>query len=173
MKNLLTEKEVTKLLSLYLQKLYYTSQLLHIADEPFDKFYDRGKQHFSEVREKGIYEPELIDDLLGKNPFKWKPKERQLILAWSRRIPREYTVLDFCEGGALLYEEERDIVYLVQGISDPLKTVWKKGHRVYTLLLPFNGKIVTDGLWQTGKKSKVPKPSKYAKENIVTTIPTA
>jgi len=99
------------------------------------------------VRDALWKHPELIDRCVTENPDDLSPEEREIIQRWRRFVAGTFTVFRHLKAHTIFIGKSQ--VYGVLGLYDPLSQVL--AHRplpvvVETVLLPFKGRIVYDGL---------------------------
>lgn len=102
------------------------------------------------IRNDLIKRIDLIDEFINFNPSNFSISELEIIKSWKNLVNDAFFVLNYTEKGAIFLEErDKDPkVYLVLALETPL---WEMipvppPARVKTVLLPFKGKIIYDGL---------------------------
>jgi hypothetical protein len=92
----------------------------------------------------------LIDDFIRENPAQLTAVELDIIHSWRQHcLVGDFYVERFLKKGAVLLGDDPDQVYLVSGLYDAIEDMFYEGDlpvRVQTVLLPFKGQIVYDGL---------------------------
>ncbi len=102
-----------------------------------------------------LYEnPKLIDTFISENPAQLTDAELTIVQSWKNFVSGDFYIERFLKKGAILiHTGESPHVYMVLGLMDSLKEIFGQYHRppirVKTVLLPFNGQIIYDGLCQT------------------------
>lgn len=102
------------------------------------------------IRNEMMKRINLIDEFVNSNPCKFTPEELEIIRSWKNRVKGVFFVVNYTEKGAVFLEEaeKNPKAYLVLALGTPL---WElipvqPPARVETVLLPFKGRIVYDGL---------------------------
>lgn len=125
--------------------------------------------------------PELIAAYVAENPERLPAKELEIIQKWKRFVPGTFQIFRFLKKHTIFIGEDSQ-VYGVLGLYDSLEEV-VYGRRppimVETVLLPFKGKIIYDGLMSGyniffggGIRSNLNEVYMAAKQNdrIITTL---
>jgi hypothetical protein len=101
------------------------------------------------VRDALYKKPSLIDEFVKENPEGFTEEELRIIQSWHKCIVGEFYIERYLAKHAILIKD--DTVYSVLGLFDPLESsVPRELLPVYvkTVLLPFKGRIIYDGLFQ-------------------------
>jgi len=97
-----------------------------------------------------VYEtPEIIDDFVRENPFSFSKDELDIVSGWKNSIADSFFIAQLTKKHAIFIHNED--VYAVLALAQPLQDIlWGAPLPVYvkTVLLPFKGKIIYDGLLQ-------------------------
>jgi hypothetical protein len=132
--------------------LAYAAQKLnprsHVKNrENFLKLSNEGKLN---IRNSLMRRIELIDEFVSANPCGFTPSELEIVKSWKNYVRGNFFLVDYRENGAVFLEEEDENpkAYLVLALGTPL---WElvpvpPPAKVETVLLPFKGRIVYDGL---------------------------
>jgi hypothetical protein len=125
--------------------------------------------------------PELIDAYVAENPDRLPAKELEIIQKWKRFLSGTFQIFRFLKKHTIFIGEDSQ-VYGVLGLYDSVEEV-VYGRRppimVETVLLPFKGKIIYDGLMSGyniffggGIRSNLNEVYMAAKQNerIITTL---
>jgi hypothetical protein len=102
-----------------------------------------------EVREALVKHRDLIDAFIKQNPYKLAPSELGIVKSWHDLVAGEFCVLRFLKKYTVfLTARKPTIAYGVVALSEPLEVVIKQElpYICKTVLLPFQGRIVYDGL---------------------------
>ena len=95
-----------------------------------------------------LYEnPEIIEDFMRENPFSFPKNELEIVSSWKNFIADSFFVVQMTKKYAIFMRN--DDVYAVLALAQPLQVVLGGAPLpayVKTVLLPFNGKIIYDGL---------------------------
>jgi hypothetical protein len=101
------------------------------------------------VRDALVEHLDLIDAFVEENPHKLEPDELGIVGSWKDLVAGDFYVLRFLKKyNVFLTAKEPTVAYGVLGLSDPLDEVIDQPLPFYckTVLLPFQGRIVYDGL---------------------------
>ncbi len=124
--------------------------------------------------------PELIDAYIQENPNGLSLEELSIIGKWKGVIAGKFYVFRYLKDHSIFIGESK--VYQVLGLHEPFDVVFHgRPLPIYieTILLPFKGKIIYDGLCQTynilfgrGIRSRLNEEYMAAKQNglIITTL---
>jgi hypothetical protein len=97
-----------------------------------------------------VYEnPKVIDDFVRENPFSFSQDELAIVSGWKNFIADSFFIAQLTKKHAIFIHDED--VYAVLALAQPLQDIlWGAPLPVYvkTVLLPFKGKIIYDGLLQ-------------------------
>ena len=102
-----------------------------------------------------IYEHiKLLDAFVDKNPAQLTEAELAIVQSWKNFVAGDFYIERYLKKGAIfIHTSEPPQVYIVLGLMDSLKDMFQYYHRppilVKTVLLPFKGRIIYDGLFQT------------------------
>jgi hypothetical protein len=92
---------------------------------------------------------QLVDEFIAKNPAGFAAEKLQIVKSWKRFVAGEFFIERYLAKHAILIKDQT--VYAVLGIFDPLEfSAPRELLPVYvkTVLLPFKGRIIYDGLLQ-------------------------
>lgn len=125
----------------------------------------------------------LIDDFVRENPAQLKAGELDIVRSWRQHlIVGDFFIERFLKKGAVFLGEKSNDIYLVWGLHDSLEEMFDGASlpiRVQTVLLPFKGHIVHDGLlsiyriyFGSGVRSNLRESYMAAKQNgrIITNL---
>lgn len=104
-----------------------------------------------------------IADVIFENPGKWidlylhshekdNPRERSILASWKDSIRSDFTVYRHLKSGTVFIDMKTENAYLITGIISDMDEIFPSYAlplMTRTVLLPFEGKIITDGLYQT------------------------
>ncbi len=105
--------------------------------------------HRLKVRDALVEHLDLIDAFVEENPYKLDPDELEIVQSWRDLVAGDFFVLRHLKNYTVfLTAKEPSVAYGVVGLGDPLSEVIQQPLPFYcrTVLLPFRGKIVYDGL---------------------------
>ena len=95
-----------------------------------------------------VYEnPEIIEDFVRENPFLFSKDELEIISSWKDFIIDSFFVVQLTKKHSIFMRD--DAVYAVVALTQPLQDILggvSLPVYVKTVLLPFKGKIIYDGL---------------------------
>ena len=95
-----------------------------------------------------VYEnPEVIDDFIKENPFSFPKDELEIVSSWKNFIADSFFVVQLTKKHAIFMRD--DDVYAVLALAQPFQVVLGGAPLpayIKTVLLPFKGKIIYDGL---------------------------
>ena len=97
---------------------------------------------------------ELIDAFLNENPAQFTSDEITLVRDWKNFVAGDFYIERFLSRGAILiYSHEPPQVYLVLGLMESIEEMlggyYPLPLMIKTVLLPFKGHIIYDGLLQS------------------------
>ena len=136
-----------------------------------------------DVRNAFLDEPDLIELFCNSNPFDLTDEELDIVLSWRHQVAGEFFIFRYLKKYAVfLATEEPPIAYGVVALAEPFEDmigpylpIWTE-----TVLLPFRGQIVYDGLLNSynisfgpGIRRDLNESYKAAKEcmGIITSLP--
>lgn len=166
---------------------FYVNQKLNILPnvtsvETYAKDYDFEAK--LPVRNALYEKPELIDAFLDENPAQFNEGELALVWGWKNFVAGDFYIERYLKQGTILINSgKRPQVFLVLGLTNSLEEIFQHYQRppilVKTVLLPFKGQIIYDGLFHTysvffggGIKGDLKETYLAAKQNqrIITTL---
>ena len=101
-----------------------------------------------QVREALFDNPQLIDSFVQENPQNFSPDELDVVAKWKLFRKGDFYIERFLKQHAIFISDE-DEVFGVVGLQDAFDEMIPREAlpvRVNTILLPFQGKIIYDGL---------------------------
>lgn len=127
---------------------FYVNQKLKILDvKHIDDYPDCTREQKAKVRDALYENLEFIDSFARENPQNLSPENLEIILGWKKFIKGSFFIERLLKKYAVFIREEK--VYAVLGLSQGLDELIHNSNLplyVDTVLLPFKGKIVYDGL---------------------------
>ncbi len=127
------------------QKLQIIKRLAHV--EQYQKVSDEQRVKLRNA----LYEkPELIDEFVRENPFGFSGDELGIISGWVNFVAGDFMIERVLKKYAIFIGNNK--VYGVLALTEPLRQVlggMPLPVYVKTVLLPFKGKIIYDGLIET------------------------
>ncbi len=103
----------------------------------------------SKVRSKVYNHPELIDAFVQKNPENFSEEELNIIAGWKNYIQGDFFIERFLKKHTIFIMEDQ--VYAVHGLHNSFEEMIHRSRLpfyVNTVLLPFKGKIIYDGMFE-------------------------
>ena len=100
-----------------------------------------------------LYEhSELIDTFVAENPAHLTGEELALVRSWKKFVAGDFYLERFLKKGAIfIHSGKSSQVYVVLGLTESLEAMFQHYYRppilVKTVLLPFKGRIIYDGLF--------------------------
>jgi len=148
----LSSEDCRLFFKLYQNLLGFTAQKFDLTPsvkslESFFKLPMEKKHHIRNILMKRI---NVIDDFVASNPLKFTPAELEILKSWKQPVIGNFFVINYTQNGILFLEKDNKDpkVYLALALTTP---IWElipapPPARVETVLLPFKGKIVCDGM---------------------------
>jgi hypothetical protein len=136
---------------------FYVNQKLDIVPE-VDSVESYTKDCDTEEKlpvRNAVYEhTDLIDSFVAENPANLSDAELEIVSNWNNFVAGDFYVERFLKKGTIFIDSaESPQVYLVLGLTESLEEILEPYYRppilVKTVLLPFKGRIIYDGLFQT------------------------
>lgn len=114
------------------------------------QYADADSQEKIKVRDALWAHPELLEAFIAENPAGLSPAEMDIVASWRRRVVGQFYILRFLKRYTVFLPMGKDErVYGVTGLYDALEDVmggWPLPVLVKAVLLPFQGRIIYDGL---------------------------
>ena len=172
---------------LYAALLSFVNRKLKVSSEQFSN----SKEYTSTppearvaVRDALFAHRELIDEFVKENPAKLKADDLEIVTAWKHAVVGKFYVFRYLSKYTVFLSSggSPNKAYGVLGLADPLEEVIGPylPRLIETVLLPFQGKIIYDGLvsgfnisFGGGIKRMLNEEYKQAKEafGIITSLP--
>ena len=130
---------------------FYVNQKLkiHTHIKNIDEYVDCTTEEKFEVRKALYADKKLIDSFVKENPQNFSEENLSIVSNWKNLIEGEFHIERYLKSYAVLIEEND--VYAVLGLYQGFDELVHRSRLplyVRTVLLPFKGKIVYDGLFQ-------------------------
>jgi hypothetical protein len=93
--------------------------------------------------------PHLIDEYVQENPDALPDEKLEILRKWKGFIKGSFFIFRHLKKGSIFIGGQGDQVYSVQGLTEPLEEIVPSEvlpQAVETVLLPFKGRIIYDGL---------------------------
>ncbi len=138
---------------LYATVLSYVNRKLDLAPEQFSnatEYISVAPEVRLTIRDALFEQRELIDEFVADNPAKLSGEELTIVGAWRDAIPGKFYVFRYLKKHAVFLTSDNSPTkaYGVVGLAEPMEFVVGPSlpRLVTTVLLPFQGKIIYDGL---------------------------
>jgi hypothetical protein len=149
---LLTPEEAHLFFKLYPTLLFFVDQRLHVLPDPLDSPEDSRILPLEArlaLRDAFLDESDLIEAFVDENPFDFSDDELQIVQSWHDLVSGEFFIFrQLKKYMVFLSMDKRPFAYGALALAEPLEDLVGPYLPVVaeTTLLPFNGKIVYDGL---------------------------
>lgn len=142
-------EEVEEFFDVYMALLQYTNDLYEINDDVYsivDREFD-SVESLIDIREHLFNHKHIIDDFVSENPFDFPDDYLQVAEDFKMGILDSFIVCEVGMDYALLMDRKENI-YKIAGLHSDMRTVLveKPPYWLNTLLLPFKGRIIYDGI---------------------------
>ncbi len=148
----LTAEECDLFYDLYSALLGFANRKLGVSSEQFSN----SRQYLAisldarvEIRDALFRQRDLIDEFVEENPAGLDEDQLRIVSRWKAAIAETFYVFRYLKNYTVfLVTGDRPVAYGVVGLVDPLPNLLgpRLPRMVSTVLLPFRGKIVYDGL---------------------------
>ena len=132
--------------------LFYANQKFNIIPgltEP--NFKKENVDKVVKIHQKIYQDLSLIDLFIKDNPFKLSPENLIIVESWKKKINSKFLLMKHSEEGTIFFDQSKaSKAYAVLGLYDDLEDIFPKQYlpiMIETVLLPFKGKIVYNGLF--------------------------
>ena len=132
---------------------FYVNQQLNILPRVSSPDKYRDKLTLKEKRQvrEALYEnPQLIDAFATENPYGFSDEELDIVRSWKHFVAGDFFIERFLKKAAyFITARGKPRVYAVLGIMDSIQEIfyWTRPPiMVNTVLLPFKGRIIYDGI---------------------------
>lgn len=179
----LTKEESELFFELTFALQFYANSRKEIIPDirSIEEYHELPQKEKHMVRDALYDSPELIDDYISGNPDKFDEEKLTIISQWKNCIRGDFQIERYLKNYAIFIDEKNN-VYGVLALHQGFDELFPKNYLplyVKTVLLPFKGKIVYDGLMQAynirfggGMKRSLRETYMRAKQNekIITTF---
>lgn len=171
---------------LYAALLSFVNRKLEVSSEQFSdsqEYTSTPPEARVAIRDALFEHRELIDEFVTENPAKRKADELEIVGAWKHALPGKFFVFRYLKKYTVFFTSggSPNKAYGVLGLVDPMEEVIGPclPRLITTVLLPFKGKIIYDGLilgynitFGGGMKRMLNEEYKQAKEafGIITSL---
>lgn len=141
-------QDVELFFRLYGSLMVYVSKKFNILNlnSPGD-FMKTPLERIRKLREKFYAHPELIDSFVKENPYHLSPRDLEVISEWKHFLKGEFIILRSLKEHTIFLDTEEPKAYGVLGLYSMFEEiVGPLPVMAETVLLPFKGKIITDGI---------------------------
>lgn len=145
----LSPKQVTLFYKLYPSLLLFVNKRYQIEDvEGEDELMALSVKKRLVIRDALYENIELIDEFVNLNPLNFSLTELEIISSWKHYVKGEFFLLKQLNNGAIfLTLDNKPKVYSVLAVADLFENFFTHMPiEVETILLPFQGRIIYDGL---------------------------
>ena len=132
---------------------FYVNQQLNILPRvsSLDKYRDKlTLKEKRQVRDALYENPQLIDAFATENPFDFSDEELDIVRSWKHFVAGDFFIERFLKKAAyFIAARGKPRVYAVLGLMDSIQEIfyWTRPPiMVNTVLLPFKGRIIYDGI---------------------------
>ncbi len=132
--------------------LVFVNRALHILPEnvPPEQIYGQNQELFTKLRDAADARPDLLEEYVTLNPDQLPPNELLIVASWRYRIKSTFYIMRNLKAYTVMMNiGEPTHLYGVLGLWKPIEVVLGETSLpvlVETILLPFNGRIIYDGL---------------------------
>jgi len=182
---LLSPDEVEHFYKLHRSLMCYVNQQLQVAPgvDTVDEFLQLSPEIRYDVRQAYLEHPEFLESFLKVNPHELSDDELDTVRSWRHQVAGKFLIFRYLKQHTIFLSTEKPpVAYGVMALTDPIKYLVGPYLPLLaeTVLLPFRGKIVFDGIlssynisFGSGIKSGLNADYKQAKERlgIVTSLP--
>ncbi len=149
----LSHEDYDHYINIHINLLLFTAHKIGYKQQVKTKedFLNMATEDKLKVRNDLMKRLSIIDEFVAANPCKFTPADLEIIKSWKQNhVSGTFYVMSYTENGALFLEEKdkNEKAYLVLALGTPLWEILpvQPPVRVQTVLLPFKGRIVYDGL---------------------------
>jgi hypothetical protein len=109
------------------------------------------------------HHPEDMKEMAQDRTLPMTDAQREIIAGWSRLIFGSFVAVDFTPAGSFFVPEDGQTVYQVYGLRRPMEDFFSHGAplRITTCLMPFRGKIITDGFFYRGDELSAKEKARF------------
>jgi len=182
----LTPDEGKLFYDLYAALLSFVNRKLEVSSEQFSdsaEYTSTPPEARVAIRDALFEHRELIDEFVAENPEKLKADELEIVGTWKHALPGKFYIFRYLKKYTVFLTSggSPNKAYGVLGLADPMKEVIGPylPRLITTVLLPFQDKIIYDGLvsgynitFGGGMKRMLNEEYKQAKESfgIITSL---
>lgn len=141
------ESEHFSLLMWALQYFVNCKLKIHPKIQNLKDYKDSGIEKKANVREALYENIEIIDSFIKENPENLPKADLLIVSSWKKYVEGQFYIERFLKKHTVFIQDKK--VYGVLGLQHPLNDLFHQSDLplyVHTVLLPFEGKIIYDGL---------------------------
>lgn len=132
-------------------QFYVNDHLKLIPDVPSVEVYKTLPQEKKVTVREALYQHiDLLDSFIAENPANLTPAELAIVSGWKGFVAGDFYILKFLKRYTIFVSAKSEKVYAVLGLYDTIEDIFY-GRRppilIRTVLLPFRGRIIYDGLF--------------------------
>ena len=144
----LTADEIEEFFKLYKSLIFYINtkkNLIEGLESPYDV---NVSNDTAKLRDFAVKDHSLIDSFVEENPFKFTDDELKTVESWKKGILSKFLIVKYDKSYTLFFHPETKRCYGVLYLNDSFEEMLGPYLPVHleTWLVPFNGKIIYDGL---------------------------
>lgn len=144
----LTKKEYKQFLRIHPRLMYYVAEkeLLMPKGISFTEYMDLDVAEKVPSRDRIYERPEYMDEFIQENPYGFSKDDLDIVKGFKAFKRGQFWVVKFLKNYTIFLDE--DYAYGVLALGDPFYSFWGDNLPVMvnTVLLPFKGKLVYDGI---------------------------
>jgi len=148
----LPPEDVQRFYRLYWSALAYANRSLNILPQlaSWEDIRKQPREKLGELRDAFWAKLELLERFIAENPAGLSPEELRIVAGWRHHLKGDFYILRYLKSYTVFLSAGRDAhLYGVLGLIDPIPDVFEgRPLPIYveTILLPFRGQIIYDGL---------------------------
>lgn len=132
-------------------QFYINDHLKLIPEAPSVEVYKTLPQEKKVTVREALYQHiDLLDSFIAENPANLTPAELAIVSGWKGFVADDFYILKFLKRYTIFVSAKNEKVYAVLGLYDTIEDIFY-GRRppilIRTVLLPFKGRIIYDGLF--------------------------
>jgi hypothetical protein len=148
---LLPPPEAELFFKLHRALMFFVNQQLHVLPETrtVDEYSDQPPEARFKVHQAFLNELDLIEKFIDENPFGFSEEELDIVQSWHHLVTGKFFIFrNLKKYTIFLSSEDQPIAYGVLALTEPFENLVGPYLPVMTetILLPFKGKIIYDGL---------------------------
>lgn len=148
----LSPSEASLFFDLYYHLLFFTNRQRNIIPEVFTVkgLEKKSSEQLKSIRGVLYRQNYLIDEFISQNPFKFNSDELLIVASWKRFMVGRFFILRETNYYTIFLSNLKPMkAYGVMALNKEFSRIFTESFPVYveTALLPFNQKIITDGIF--------------------------